>query len=132
MLRRLFHTVGLMVFALALQGAEGQSLKVDNTYVYDQGGFTWRVFLDEPPAVLNQIKCVEYKLHPTFPNPTQRRCTPADRFLLVASGWGEFTLLLKIEWQGGKVTTQSYALDLHSPSRNTRNPVAPARRPPNR
>ena len=32
------------------------------------------VFIQAPPAVLSQIKCVEYTLHPTFPNPVRQVC----------------------------------------------------------
>jgi transcription initiation factor IIF auxiliary subunit len=31
--------------------------------------FQWRLFIDEPPDVLATIEQVEYRLHPTFPDP---------------------------------------------------------------
>jgi hypothetical protein len=119
------RTVWLLLFTPALVGTQGSLLKVDNSYTYDQNGFAWRVFIKEDGAVLDTISCVEYTLHPTFPNPIQRRCNAGDQFGLAARGWGEFTILLKVEWKDGKVTTQSYMLDLHSPSRNAKSLAPP-------
>ena len=36
----------------------------------------WMIFVDEPLEVLNEIKSVEYVLHPTFPKPLQVRRDP--------------------------------------------------------
>jgi len=93
-----------------------RDLKVRNTYRYlERGRYQWTLFIDEDRATLKRIRCVEYTLHPTFPDPVRRICEPEDAFRLSTDGWGEFTILLKIEWGDGRVTRQQYRLDLHSP-----------------
>jgi len=110
------YTYGLAILFILCPGlAEMRDLSVGNTYTYaGDGRYVWTVFLKETPAILSEIRCVEYTLHPTFPNPVRRVCKSERGFPLSASGWGEFTLFLKIEWQDNHVTRQSYKLDLHS------------------
>jgi hypothetical protein len=74
--------------------------------------YQWRVFIDEPPAVLNTIQEVQYLLHPTFPEPFQVRRNPADRFALETTGWGSFEIDVTIRYRSGKVDKKRYTLDL--------------------
>jgi transcription initiation factor IIF auxiliary subunit len=120
------RTIGALTAAAAwcalAQTAPG--LQVRNTYRYHgQGRYEWRVFLKEDQATLGRINCVEYTLHPTFPDPVRRVCDANGGFALGSEGWGEFTVLLKIEWKDGRATRQQYRLDLHSP------PAAPGAPP---
>lgn len=116
--------------AVAAWGAAGQApsqLKVRNTYRYlGRGHYQWTVFLSEDRPTLDQINCVEYTLHPTFPNPVRRVCDSAGGFALSADGWGEFPVTLKIEWKDGHATRQQYPLDLHSPPAMAQPPPPPA------
>jgi transcription initiation factor IIF auxiliary subunit len=63
--------------------------------------YEWRLFLDEPPAVLEQVDRVEYRLHPTFPNPIRTIDDRASRFELVSAGWGELTVLITVYMRDG-------------------------------
>ncbi len=89
-----------------------------NNYARDAGEihgrkyYEWRVFLDEPASVLQDIKEVEYVLHPTFPQPFQVSKDRARQFELVTSGWGEFTILITVVYQNGTKEKSSYYLDL--------------------
>jgi hypothetical protein len=74
--------------------------------------YEWRVFVDEPPQVLNQIAEVQYLLHPTFPNPLLVRSNPEDRFALESSGWGQFTIQITIRFKNHSTATTRYYLDL--------------------
>ncbi|MGO9093906.1 MAG: pYEATS domain-containing protein [Bryobacteraceae bacterium] len=119
-----------MLAAVTLLSAAGQApgeLKVRNTYRYlGRGQYQWTIFLSEDQRTLDRINCVEYTLHPTFPNPVRRVCGAAGGFPLTAEGWGEFPLTVKIEWKDGHATRQQYSLDLHSPPATVQPPTPPA------
>ncbi len=74
--------------------------------------YNWRVFVDEPFQVLNQIAEVQYLLRPTFPNPLQVRSNPDDQFALESSGRGQFTIEITIKYKDQSTETTSYYLDL--------------------
>jgi hypothetical protein len=77
--------------------------------------YQWRVFVDEPPAVLDQIAEVQYVLHPTFPQPYQVSRDRGRQFELVQSGWGGFTMLITVRFRDGTETKTSYFLKLANP-----------------
>jgi transcription initiation factor IIF auxiliary subunit len=113
---------GLATFQPAVSSVSPQ-VKISNTYTsVGNNRYDWTVFVKEDKATLNEIKCVEYTLHPTFPNPVRRVCKAEDGFALRENGWGEFTILIKVEWQDKHVTQQAYSLDLHSPELGTASP----------
>lgn len=105
-----------------------RDVQVWNTYSYRGGGrYDWRVFIDENRGTMEKIHCVEYTLHPTFPDPVSSVCDPDDGFALRRNGWGEFVISLKIQWKDRRVTRQQYHLDFHSPpAAATRKPKAAA------
>jgi DNA-binding beta-propeller fold protein YncE len=107
-------TAPLLLFALCWQLLAAQEVKVRNIYGAAGSSFIWKVYIDESPTRLQLIRCVEYTLYPTFPNPVREVCDAKDHFALEEKGKGEFTLGLKIEWSGREATVQSYNLDLHS------------------
>lgn len=94
------------------------TVRFNNTYrTVHTDRFDWTVFIDEQPSILDQIKCVEYVLHPTFSPPRRRECDRTSRFAHSTNGWGEFTIFLTIYWNNGDTSRQTYDLDLHSPYR---------------
>jgi transcription initiation factor IIF auxiliary subunit len=72
----------------------------------------WRVFVDEPDSVLDQIDQVEYILHATFPQPRRVLHNREDKFALETAGWGEFTMLIDVKFRDGRVEKVPYWLDL--------------------
>jgi transcription initiation factor IIF auxiliary subunit len=79
------------------------------------GQWNWTVYLDAAPAVLEQIRCVQYILHPTFPNPVREICergNPSQPFALSASGWGEFVMNIRIFLRDGRFQDFQYQLRL--------------------
>ena len=78
----------------------------------DRAYYQWKIFVDEPRSVLDQIKEVTYTLHQTFPKPLQVRDNPDDAFALETSGWGEFTILVDVKYRDGKLEEMPYWLDL--------------------
>jgi transcription initiation factor IIF auxiliary subunit len=83
-----------------------QEISAGNTSRYlGDDRWSWTVFLKASPQVLNNIECVEYILHPTFPDPVQRVCKLGDQnypFALSASGWGTFRIRIRVFMQNGR------------------------------
>jgi hypothetical protein len=79
---------------------------------YQRPFYEWRIFVDEPPAVLATITHVDYVLHPTFPEPFQTSRDRDKQFELTASGWGGFTILINVHHTNGREAKTSYFLDL--------------------
>jgi pYEATS domain-containing protein involved in immunity len=77
--------------------------------------FEWRVFIDEPPDVLDGIADVQYELHPTFDQRFQVRSDPKTKFALDRGGWGEFRMPIMIRYKDGRIEQLSYALDFTKP-----------------
>jgi hypothetical protein len=101
-----------------VHASTGTPVNVDNVYYpLNAERFAWTVWIAEPQGTLQQIKCVEYTLHPTFPSPVRKQCDRSRAFSLSTAGWGEFTLGVRVLWQDGNQTKQSYRLDLSSPER---------------
>ena len=64
----------------------------------------WTVFLKGDEKALDAIKCVEYTLHPTFPNPVRRVCEKGDPkrcFGLSGTGWGTFKIGIRVQMKDG-------------------------------
>lgn len=80
--------------------------------LYGRTYYQWRVFVDEPMAVLDRIEEVQYLLHPTFPEPFVIRKYPGDGFALETSGWGEFTIVITVKFKDGIAVRTSYRLNL--------------------
>ena len=63
--------------------------------------------------VLAQIRCVEYTLHPTFPDRIREICergSSRQPFALTSRGWGTFQVQLRVFFKDGR--TQSLTHDL--------------------
>jgi len=65
------------------------------------GRWDWSVYIDADPLSLQRIKCVEYTLHKSFPNPVRTRCTPENNFALSSNGWGTFRIKIKVMFKNG-------------------------------
>ncbi|SDF76673.1 pYEATS domain-containing protein [Chitinophaga filiformis] len=75
--------------------------------------WSWTIFVQGPENTLSQIKCVEYKLHPTFSNPIQLVCkrgTGSAAFPITIKGWGTFTVRMKVIYNDGDVQQLSHDL----------------------
>ena len=65
----------------------------------------WTVFIRADEQTLGQINCVEYTLHPTFPNPVRTVCSRGQGypFALSSNGWGTFTIRIRVFMASGKI-----------------------------
>jgi len=104
----------LVLATLLGLAADAQNVRISNTYVFDGKVFQWKVFVDEPPATLERINCVEYTLHPAFRDRVRTQCDASNNFSLSAAGATEFTIVIEVRWKDGRTVSQSYSLDLHT------------------
>lgn len=68
------------------------------------GWWRWTVFVEGSETALDRIRCVEYRLHPTFPDPVRRVCrrgTGSRAFALSSAGWGTFEVGLRLLLRDG-------------------------------
>lgn len=70
--------------------------------------YNWRIFIDGTPPILERIKKVEYTLHPTYPKPIVTVENRTEKFMLQASGWGEFRIGIKIFLEGQDSPVQTF------------------------
>ncbi len=99
----------------AQQSTKERSVKINRDSIYTANTSTrvkedwwdWTVFIVGDNATLKEIKCVEYTLHPTFPDPVRKICTKGSTsgkgFFLSSSGWGTFIIKVKIMFKDGDV-----------------------------
>lgn len=74
--------------------------------------FAWCTFLDVGRAVLDTVETVEYILHPTFPDPVRRIDDREHCFALLSSGWGVFTIDIRVHFKDGRTERERYKLRL--------------------
>jgi transcription initiation factor IIF auxiliary subunit len=94
--------------------AVAQDISAANTsrYVGDRR-WEWTVFVQASPETLKGINCVEYTLHPTFPDPVRRRCDLGDPrfpFALTTNGWGTFEIPIRVLFKDGRERTLKHML----------------------
>lgn len=99
----------------AQQSTKERSVKINRDSIYTANTSTrdredwwdWAVFIVGDDSTLKEIKCVEYTLHPSFPDPIRRVCTKGPisgrGFFLSTSGWGTFMIEVKIMFKDGDV-----------------------------
>ncbi len=78
-----------------------------------EGWFEWTVYIDGPADALEKIACVQYSLHPSFPDPHRLVCEPGDgprHFALKREGWGAFTVGIRIFLKSGPVQAMQHRL----------------------
>jgi hypothetical protein len=85
------------------------SREVRSTKVY-----SWCVFLNEGPELLNKIQMIEYTLHPTFPTPVREIIDKEHCFALQSEGWGTFTINIRVLFKGGEEKDEVYMLRLEA------------------
>jgi len=79
----------------------------------EPGWWEWSIYIKGTPDEIKQIRCVEYTLHPSFPNPVRLVCTPNNHFLLTARGWGTFKVPIKVMLKDGSIRELSHQLEFH-------------------
>ena len=101
------------------------SLAIRNSSTYvGNGRWNWKILVEADARTLNSIRCVEYTLHPTFPNPVRRVCNkPGTKFAYASNGWGTFTVKVRIIYKNGRERTLRHSLVFKAKPATTRFPI---------
>ncbi|PTL75109.1 pYEATS domain-containing protein [Vitiosangium sp. GDMCC 1.1324] len=73
----------------------------------------WTVYIQAPKDVLQRVKCVEYVLDRTFPDPIREVCdrgTGAQAFPLKVTAWGPSTVRIRVRFLDGRVQELEHEL----------------------
>ena len=96
---------------------------------HDMAWYEWCIFSPDSADVLENVREVEYQLHPSFADPIRRIDDLEHRFALFSSGWGEFTVRVKVAYKNGTMestnlwlTLKDEAWPLSPPPTSFRNP----------
>jgi len=91
--------------------ADTTSITTQNTsQPIDAKRWRWSVFIHADANALSKIRCVEYRLHPTFPDPIKMVCDAKSHFALSATGWGTFTIKVKVIFKDGSIKHLNHPL----------------------
>jgi transcription initiation factor IIF auxiliary subunit len=90
------------------------SVQQSQTYLGNDR-WQWSVWLTGSEEELDSVDHVMYILHPTFSKPVRQISDRATNFRLDTSGWGTFTLHLRIEHRDGHETSIDHDLSLLYP-----------------
>jgi hypothetical protein len=95
-------------------------IAVENTSVYigrkayiGQRAWDWTIYVTADDRVLEDVKCVIYTLHPTFPNRVWRVCERGvadNAFPLTLRGWGTFIVDVLITFKDGSEQRRKHQL----------------------
>jgi transcription initiation factor IIF auxiliary subunit len=110
--------VEMYTYQLALSErtvAAPATLRTENwSRLIEPGWWAWGVHITGPPATLAKVKCVEYTLHPSFPNPVRVVCNAQKGFELTTNGWGTFSIPIKVIFKDGTTQALTHQLQLGS------------------
>jgi len=86
-------------------------IKQDYQYVRDDH-WDWSIWVESSENGLDQIENVIYNLHYTFPNPVRMIKTRENKFKLETSGWGIFTIYIRINFNDNTTLDLEHDLKL--------------------
>jgi transcription initiation factor IIF auxiliary subunit len=75
----------------------------------------WSVWLEGTDAALDAVSYVEWRLHPTFPDPVRRVTNRQSKFRLDTGGWGTFVIQSVIYMKTGSPERLRHELQLQYP-----------------
>jgi hypothetical protein len=95
-----------------------QNIRFSNTSsLVGKGQYKWTIYLDADQSVLDQIKSVEYLLHPSFDNPDREVTDPRKgprAFSTSGTALRPAKIGIAIHYKNGGVRTFEYTLRLRS------------------
>lgn len=92
----------------------GFSIEQSEEYEGDDW-WNWAVWVVGDKDALDQIKYVEWRLHPTFRDPVRKRDDRSTGFRLQTAGWGVFTIIARACMKDGTDKMLRHRLRLHYP-----------------
>lgn len=104
----------LLVFREQVTDVELKIKTVNWSKQLEPGWWEWGIHLEGDKKELDRVRCAEYTLHPSFPNPLRKICSKENRFLLSTRGWGAFTVQVKLLLKDNSTRQLSHTLELRS------------------
>ena len=118
-LSRILILISALLFIISPLALSAQNITALNTSEYlCNGKWKWTIFIQAFPKVLDDIRSVEYTLHPTFPNPVRRVNSIGDSrfpFGLTTIGWGTFEISIEVIFRNGEVRHLKHMLTFEAP-----------------
>jgi transcription initiation factor IIF auxiliary subunit len=108
----------IVLFSVSPAGAQGRITAGNAATYLGDGRWDWTVYIQASADTIRSIRCVEYTLHPTFPNPVRQVCNPGSGpgfFPLRSEGWGTFQIPIKIQFANGRTQTLTHQLHFAPP-----------------
>jgi transcription initiation factor IIF auxiliary subunit len=90
------------------------NIQQSQKYVGDDW-WNWSVWIEGASEEIGKVISVEWRLHPTFPNPIRRVTDRTTNFRLDTSGWGGFPLQASVYLERGEVEKLQHYLQLYYP-----------------
>jgi hypothetical protein len=78
----------------------------------DEDRWEWSVWIEGSEAELGNVQEVTWHLHSSFKTPIRRVSTPANKFMISSSGWGEFLIFARIQMKNGRKKSLQHWLEL--------------------
>ena len=114
-------------FATAAQPICAEPICIKNTSLpVGTRRWDWTVFIDPKSQKMDEIRCVEYTLHRTYPNPVRIVCDKGEReqpFALSTNGWGMFKIKVRVLYMDSNLIELQHKL--HFEPRNRSAPCPP-------
>jgi transcription initiation factor IIF auxiliary subunit len=78
-------------------------MRIRNRWKYaGNDRWDWEAFLDDGgTGLLDDVRSVDYVLHPTFPKPLRAITTRDNQFAMQSNGWGTFELKAFVNMKDG-------------------------------
>lgn len=89
-------------------------IRQSELYVQDNW-WQWAIWLEGAGHELDQVAFVEWRLHPSFPDPVRRSADRATGFRLETAGWGVFPINASVMMKDSRVLKLKHDLQLHYP-----------------
>jgi len=102
-----------LIFVISSEPAQKLSASNISCYI-GNGKWDWTIFIIAAQEVLEDIKCVEYTLPQTFPEPIRKVCNLGDShypFGLTSIGKGIFEISIKVIFKDEKVFLLKHMLN---------------------
>lgn len=99
---------------------KNSSKKIGRKVYIGKREWEWTIYLTSDQRTLQNINCVKYTLHPTFPKPVWEFCGEKNKgtidkaYPLTMIGWGTFTVDVLISFKDGTVLRKKHRLIFES------------------
>ncbi len=105
----------MQVLSAVQHNTEGNYKVVQSSKYEGDDWWNWSLWIDAEEAELNKIDNVIYNLHFTFKDPVRVVKTRKNKFKLDSSGWGIFTIYVRINFKDETVIDLEHELELEYP-----------------